>query len=344
MQNVTQKLTAAAVCLAIVLSGMALWKSTHLPAPQTHRLGATVVEQGLRLNQLAPPNAAVAMNSQKITGLANGTASGDAVHFGQSVTDTTNGLMLATDKTFFDQQFNDGFASGFVQVDDFCTGGAYTTGAAAVPTTVGFGSLDWRSNLSGTGAAITFVTTSQDATHHCVLQIDRGTTATGIAQGVRAPASTTGLRTLGSTQTFTYGIVVRQPTLSDATNTFALRAGLVGSSGSAVDGIYFEADANADTHFRCKACSASTCTSDSAAASVTIAINTWYHLSYVYDGTGPTLTCKVDGTTIGTITTGFPSVALSEFFEDRGTAGTLARTWLIDWVLVGDRWSTNRAQ
>lgn len=154
MQNVKQKLTAAAVCLALALSAFALWRSTHVSAPAPHRLGATVVEQGLRLNQLAPPNAAVAMNSQKLTGLANGTTSGDAVQFLQ-----TAQAINAIDAAYFcdgtDGQLT--AASGTTTLaKDTCYSGVTLTGTAKIDT-AGFRLfVSGTTDLTGAGAGAIF--------------------------------------------------------------------------------------------------------------------------------------------------------------------------------------------
>jgi hypothetical protein len=81
--NANRIIAAALVCLFAVL-GLEHFRVSALQAHGGKPLfGATISEQGVRLNQVAKPNAAVDLNGQKLTTVANGTASGDAVQLGQ---------------------------------------------------------------------------------------------------------------------------------------------------------------------------------------------------------------------------------------------------------------------
>lgn len=89
--------TAALAITALTLSGpvglVLGWKALHQAPAVSHRLAATVVEQGLRLNQLAPPNGNVSLANNKLISVANASAAGDSVPFGQFTNSVTARLI-----------------------------------------------------------------------------------------------------------------------------------------------------------------------------------------------------------------------------------------------------------
>jgi len=121
-----------ALLVPIVLSGpWALWR-TYSTARAAETIGATgdnaagwVINTGT--GHLVSP-------SKKITGLADGTASGEAVNFGQTATTSTSGLLTATDKQWF-------------------SGGSAL--AARVVTTSALMAYTYANGSSGVGATIT---------------------------------------------------------------------------------------------------------------------------------------------------------------------------------------------
>lgn len=323
---------AALAITALALSGpvglVLGWKALHQAPAVSHRLAATVVEQGLRLNQLAPPNAAVAMNSQKLTGLANGTTSGDAVPIGQDATSSLDGLMAAADKLRFDQR-NSGPRFFYEDWDDFECGGADSTGAATLVTAVPFCKLQWRVAVANSGTA-KIVTTGQDANHWGVVQLETVTSAASTsAIGRFAPSAPVFI--FGSGQTIYDEWEVQIPTLSDATNTFTVDAGYASGMGSITpsDGVYLEESSATPSsgNWIGRVCVSSVCTNVTTTPVAAVA-GEWERVSVAYDGT--TITFAAKGTTIGTTTTP-PSVALASFAQNVRQAGTVSRTALFDW-------------
>lgn len=254
---------------------------------------------------------------------AHGDQTVDTLH--ADATNSADGFMPKADRRFF------GGAGLYRDIinDDFDTGGAYTTGAAAVPTTVNFGTAQWRCGLTGTGAAITYVVTNADTTHSGIVELNTGTTTTGAAGGIRAASGALAARFFGSGQVWEQNLLIRIPTLSTAGEEYILRFGWNSShTVQGTDGVYFEYDRLTSTNWRGVARAASSNTVASGGSNVAVSAAAWIHLQILWDGT--TLTFKVDGTTIGTITTGIPTAGVAEDFHIVKSAGTTARTCLVD--------------
>lgn len=306
-----------------------------------HKSGGT---DAIKLNELAVPTAAVVLNSQKITGLASGTTSGDAVHFGQTVTTSVNGLALATDKALHDSIFANMIRSAVLETDDFVCGGDAGTGAAVIPDAHTFGRLQWRAHPTGAaGTAVTIVTTNQDSTHFGVVELNTGTTTAGAA-GMGRFATGVLTTTLGSGQIFTQEWLVRIPTVSDGTNTFTFRCGWkTGIASTPTDGVYFEysSDAPSSGNWIGRTTASSTSTTASGGSTIALSAGAWTRLTITWDGT--TMTFLVGGVSIGTSTTNIPTVALAESIDVIKSAGTLARTALVDYFAQLLQWSPTRA-
>lgn len=331
MQNVKQKLTAAAVYVALAISVLSLWKSTHVQAPASpHRLGATVVEQGLRLNQLAPPNAAVAMNSQKLTGLANGTTSGDAVHFGQTVTTSGNGLYLATDYTTWTQWLA-GPTNFTYDTDDFVWGGSATgTASLASNNSTACGKLNWRCFGSGTSSGVSLVTTGQNGPHRGVVNIFTGTTTTGIGAVLRDAASTPNI-TLASGQNWTQKWYAQWPTLSNGTDTYASYLGWTTGGATPADGCFatYSSAAPQSGQIICRTCASPSCTTGTGGTPPTVIGGTWYHIEVDWDGTN--CSCKVDNVGIGSTASTIPTASITQSAVVVKSAGTTSVNLLLDY-------------
>ena len=289
----------------------------------------------------AAPGANLNGSSTNAEGSASTLARSDHAHAIDAATTSVAGLQSAADKQFRDRLFSDGVRSACVEDDDFCGGGENSSGAAAIATAHVFGKLNWRPTFSGTGAAITLVTTNQDSTHHGVIQLDTGTTNAGALAFGRFSASTP-IRTFGAGQIFTQEWLVRIPTLSDGTNTYKFHCGWLSAlSVASTDGIYFEFDSTASANWRGITRAASTSTVASGGSNVAVAAGSWIRLTITWDGT--TVSFYVNGTLIGTSTTNIPSASISEAIAVTKSAGTTSRTILIDYFWQELVWTTPRA-
>lgn len=250
------------------------------------------------------------------------------------VTTTTDGLAIGADKALFEKLFTTGAL--MIDWDDFQAGGVASTGAAQIATagsTATFGKLNWRAITTGTASAVTLVTTNQDAAHQGIVELNTGTTTTGYGffgnfpSGAVSEALAAGIK---DTRIYRF----RVPTASNGTDTFTVNAGWMSAMATATptDGLYFQASSAAPSsgNWICRSCVASSCTLFSGGSTVAFAANTWVDLQIDYDGTGtPTATCKVDGVSIGT-STAIPTAGMGDAAGCLKSAGTTARTCLVD--------------
>ncbi len=223
-----------------------------------------------------------------------------------------------------------------VIVDDFDGGGGYTTGAAIVPNGIPFGRLGWRCAIVGTAAAVTFVTTNQDASHFGVLELNTGTTTTGLAQGQTGTSSAVGWVTFGAGNRFEQHWLVRIPTLSDGTNTYSVQIGWL----SGTNDVSFEYLQSTSVNWRGRVNVAGTVTVVSNGTPVAVAAGAWIHLKTTWDGTN--VEFSVDGVVLGNTTT-VPTASLSPFMQIVKSAGAAARTVLVDLFQEKRSWTTPRA-
>lgn len=261
-----------------------------------------------------------------------------------NATTSVAGFQSAADKLLSDQFFA-GPRYYTTENDDFLTGGgaagvATLTGAA---TTTTFGKLNWRGSTTGAATAITAVTTSQSSTHLGIIQLETGSTTTGNAGISRNPSGTTNL-TLGSGQVWTQEWWVDIPTLSDGTNTFAVRVGWAQSAVAApTDGCFAEysSAAPASGTIICRTCASSSCTTGTGGTPPTAQAATYYRVNVNWDGTN--CSCQVDGTNIGSTSSTVPTAALTDIAGIIKTAGGTTRTMLLDYYTTSRKWATPRA-
>ena len=353
--NRREKLTVAGVCLALALAVLA---NARVAGPyRGHVLfgATTVTESGSgpvvphRLDQHNVPTAAVAMNSQKLTGLASGTASGDAVHFGQTASSSTAGLESATDKDRFDRCLSLGPSRCTWEMDDFEFAGENSSGAVTITSTHTFGKLQFRTNV-GTNGSVLSVTTAGDQNHKGIIDLRTVTTTSTFSAVLGFPASTPNffLASGGAGITNRRQWKARWPTLSDGTNTIEVQCGW-GDTGNATqaNGVFIDLTSASPSsgNFILRTCSASSCTtcpggSCTGGSTVTASANTWYQLEVTDDGTNA---CgSVDGTSLGCTTSTRPSAAIGDVCMQLRSAGTAQRDVLLDWVLRDDQYTTPR--
>jgi hypothetical protein len=177
MKDAMRKFAAAAVfllCAGILLSGpIALIRSCQ--GQGAGFIGATTNTENAtgstrRLNEIAAPTGPVAMNSQKLTGLANGTAAGEAVNWtqtGQATSaidlmlhgDGSDGALSASSGTTTltrDTYYSSITLTGTARIDTagfrlFCSGTTDLTGMPADTIFRGFGIAAGAGAAGGTG-------------------------------------------------------------------------------------------------------------------------------------------------------------------------------------------------
>lgn len=337
------KLKAAALPLvAILLSVFALTRTYNTArAPET--IGATGDNPaGWTINtgsgNLVSP-------SKKITGLANGTASGDAVNFGQVVTTSTNGLALATDKKLFDQFFTNGPRSVTSQRSDFRCSGLYTSGSPTISSGTVFCD-GWRAAFTNSGT-VKLVTTTQDQNHPGILQLETVTSASSTAGITIEPTGPTPNFVFGSAVDVTQEYLVYISALSDGTNTFVVDAGMPSTILATVtDGLIIEYSSAAPSsgNWIGRACStAGGCTTAAGGSAVTVNAGTWYRLTINWNGATGTASFFADGTSIGTTTSTIPTLPVAPGVHMLRSAGTASKTVLVDYYFEVDKWATPRA-
>lgn len=158
----------------------------------------------------------------------------------------------------------------------------------------GTGLAGFATSTSGTGATI--VLTAGEANHPGIIRHTTGTSGSGRAS---YGSSVDGI----SVQTgvgFFYETAVRVNTLSDGTDRFSVEFGLgdvYQAGGATQDGVFFRYIDNVSAGaWVCNICGGGSCTTSVVGSAVVAA--TWYRLGLSYDGT--TLTCLVNGASIGT--------------------------------------------
>lgn len=333
MNNTFAKIVS---CLALVISAITLWDVKHIAAPPqasaVHRplFAATVNEQGLRLNQLSPPNGAVAFNSQKAAGLANGTVAGDAVPIGQDATTSLDGLMAAADKLTFNQRFTDGLKSVSVREDDFRSG-----------TTAG--QMNWRAANPGTGNTIIQTATNQDSTHIGIIRLPTGNTAaTQSSITTFAAGPIMDFQPDATAQENHLCAKVRFETLSNGTQQYKWMAGYLDTAvASPANKIAVEYDSANDTHFRLTACNTSTCNSVNGSTTV-VAANTWYYVCADHAAGASAWTMSVNGTQEASNSTDIPTAQMGLAIAVFKSIGTTDLNIYLDFVREVIVWASGR--
>lgn len=270
--------------------------------------------QALKKDGSVALTADLPMGTHALTGLRAGAASGESVRYEQTL-DAMN-YLLQDPGSFPD-----------VCVEDFDTGGSAATGAVIIVNGSSFGRAGFRAGSSA--ALVSLVSTAQDNKHIGVVQLDRGTTAGNVSSIAIQAAGTLNPLQLGANQNWTQDWIIQIPTLSDGTNTYALRFGYTDTSGALpVNGAYIEANVPATTTWKVVGMAATVPTLGTGGTPTTVVAGAWIHLRNIWDGT--TFSCSVDGVSIGSTTTVPTGVNLCEFAHILGSAGTTSRTVLID--------------
>ena len=129
---------------------------------------------------------------------------------------------------------------------------------------------------------------------------------------------------------------VRVGTLSDATNTYTVRAGIMDGilAGAPVNGVLFSYTHGTNSG-RWRATSISASTATNLDSTVTVAADTWYVLRAEINSAGTSMNIYINNVLIGSIASNIPTAALRYVFKLEKTVGMTARTADIDYISWG---------
>lgn len=207
-------------------------------------------------------------------------------------------------------------------------------------TSVADPGLVWNANSSGAAVALAVGTSNATAGIIGTVTLSAGTAATG-AETLIAWGTNSGLIfPFAATDIWEYEYVGRTPTVSDGTDTYKVRWG-VGDfgAGAPTTGIWFEWDANSDTHILCKSATGTVVTTD---VTSTVVAGTGMHRMRIFHTSGATFSYEIDGVVVGTGTT--PAAAMGPTFGVVSTAGSSAvkRKCEIDYFRMNHYFAANR--
>lgn len=196
---------------------------------------------------------------------------------------------------------------------------------------------DYTTNVSGTGAAVTFNDSFIHTNYHVgIAQCTSGTTTTGRACVV---TPTFDCIELGSGAVVLEMMVRTPSSLSDATNRYNIVAGLhdnIATAPNAVDGVYFHYRDNLNTgKWQAVTYSTTTGATSTADTGITVAASTWYCLRVEVNAAATEAKFYIDEALVATITTNVPVGSTDQTgvcVGIRKAAGTTARAMYVDYV------------
>lgn len=299
---------------------------------------------GRRLDQIAAPTAAVGLNSQKITALANGSAATDAAAFGQvpvvaaaaplaalapaalgasakfATEDHRHLPPLSNRVVFAFEDFQYFVSSAAGSAVQMIPSGLYVQSTTAGGTTQNPGSA------AEVGIAV----------------MSTGTSTTGKALISGAfNASPKMPYALATANALYVSVKIAFTTLSDGTNTYIGRAGLTNSYDVvSTDGVFFDYVQATDTHWICTTRASSTSTTT--VTTVTVTAGSFNHLEIVKDAGSSNYKFYIDGVLVATQSTNVPSTQLDILTGAVKSAGATARTVATDWINVYEFFASPR--
>lgn len=191
---------------------------------------------------------------------------------------------------------------------------------------------------SGTGAAVAGFT-SDAANHPGIAEMTTGTDTTG-----RAGVLSSGLSLRLGGGTLDMSCSVQIPTLSDGTDTFIFRVGLIDlTSGASTDGVYFEYAQATDTKWQTVTANNSSRTAT--VTGTTVTAGQWYNLRLNVNAAGTNVDFWIDEVAGTAHTANIPTASGRVTGIGAGivkSAGTTARTALIDYLAFSYGFSTPR--
>jgi hypothetical protein len=196
---------------------------------------------------------------------------------------------------------------------------------------------DYTTNVSGTGAAMTFADTGIHENYHVgIANCNSGTTTTGRAAVV---TPTFDCIQLGSGAVILEMMVKTPSALSDATNRYNCLAGLhdnFAAAPQALDGVYFHYRDNLNSgKWQATTYSTTSAGTTTADTGTTVAASTWYCLRIEINSAASEAKFYIDDVLKATITTNIPSGVADQTgvcVGIRKGAGTTARNMYVDYV------------
>ncbi|HSX17210.1 MAG TPA: hypothetical protein VLH86_03860 [Patescibacteria group bacterium] len=199
-------------------------------------------------------------------------------------------------------------------------------------------------SLSGAHNGGSFSSSTGTTGHPGIVQLSTGTTTNGDAEVGSNDTGSAYL--LGGGDFWRWETDLRLPTLSDATNTYTVRAGFNEGNGivEPTDGCYFKYSNGVNTgkwQGNCFSNSAGT----QCDTTITVAAATFYRLTIVINSAGTNVDFQVNGTTMCSIAATIPTGAGRETSWNVGivkSASTTARTIELDYIEVNGQFGTAR--
>lgn len=195
-------------------------------------------------------------------------------------------------------------------------------------------------DASGSGAVGAFQTST--VTERGLLRYSTGTTTTGFYGFVCGGASNKSIK-LQTSDGFYFGVRTSIANLSDATDTFlAFHGPTSGTEALGNDALVVIHDRSIDaTHWVFRMVAGGTPTN--IISTVTITVGQLYILEMVKLPGSNTVTCYIDGTSVGTFTLASPTAVMQMSSYIVKSAGTTARTTDVDWIDMQILQPTKRA-
>lgn len=194
--------------------------------------------------------------------------------------------------------------------------------------------------LSNAGTGSNTLATAVDG-HPGVISGTTGTSNTGRSGAIVgfSGASETTWLILG-TDALIFDALIQIPTLPDGTNTFEFAIGFLGrANGSSTSGVVAKVAWNGSAAiWRLTGISSGSSTNADATSGPTA--STWHYVKLEATSTGAEL--FIDGVSVATLSTGLPSAGFSLGYHIIKSAGTTARTALIDFMRARQTFGTSR--
>jgi hypothetical protein len=195
---------------------------------------------------------------------------------------------------------------------------------------------NFTTGVSGTGAVLSAI--AAEPNHPGIVSVSTGTTATG-----RAGFGSNALCLRLGGGSLIYEALINIPTLSTSAERYIIRVGLMDTfTADAVDGVYFEYDEATSANW--KICAANNSTRTKTITSVAVTSG-WTKLYLELNAAGTNATYYANGTSLGSVTTNIPTASGRETSIGAWiikSAGTTARTFWVDYILLRQAFTTAR--
>lgn len=186
------------------------------------------------------------------------------------------------------------------------------------------------------------VASANNATEIGVVTLGTGANTNGGSSLTTWSSTTAGLTIRhAAADAFYCGCKVATTTVSDGTDTFVVRAGLADLTNAAANnGLYFEWDANTDTHIKTKSATGGSVT---AVQTTGVVAGTTYHVLELWKPfASSTVYYAIDGTLLASTATLPAANPTGPTLMVVKSAGTNSRSLSVDWFAYEYVWAANR--